>query len=80
MISDELRKKLQNIVRGTNLKEQEDHCTAIRNLLCGSFEAGPTVKSEFESRAVLKEEQVNFLKDYSYRHSIWLDALPADCK
>jgi hypothetical protein len=55
MIADEIRKKLQDIVRGALLQGQQDHCTTIRNLLCQSFGTAPTVKSEFESRAILKE-------------------------
>jgi hypothetical protein len=62
MISDEIRQKLQNIVRGDVHEGQEDHCTAIRNLLCRSFGTDPTVKKEFESRSVVKEEQARFLK------------------
>ena len=70
MISDEIRQKLQNIVRGTLLEEQEDSCPAIRNLLCRSFKAGPTVKSEFESRAIIKEEQSSFLIEYSRKNNL----------
>jgi len=62
MISDEIRQKLQNIIRGDVLEGQEDHCTAIRNLLCQSFGSDPTVKKEFESRSIVKEEQARFLK------------------
>ncbi|OQP49011.1 hypothetical protein A4H97_29450 [Niastella yeongjuensis] len=62
MIDDEIRQKLQNIISGTLLEEQEDHCTAIRNLLCQGFGSNPTVKREFESRSIVKEEQARFLK------------------
>lgn len=65
MISDEIRQKLQNIVRGNVLEGQEDHCTAIRNLLCQSFGSDPTVKKEFESRFIFKEEQARFLKTHA---------------
>jgi hypothetical protein len=80
MISNEIRQKLQNIVRGTLFEEQEDSCTAIRNLLCRSFEAGPTVKREFESKRIIKEKQASFLEDHSRKLSLWMDALPTDCK
>jgi hypothetical protein len=62
MIDDEIRQKLQNIISGTLLEEQKDHCTAIRNLLCQGFGSNPTVKREFESRSIVKEEQARFLK------------------
>jgi hypothetical protein len=62
MISDEIREKLQNIVRGTRLEGAADRCTTIRNLLVEGFGASPTVKGEFESRSIIKEKQVEFIK------------------
>lgn len=76
MISDEIRQKLQNIVRGDVLQGREDYCTAIRNLLCQSFGSNPTVKSEFESRSILKEEQTRFLKSHAENNGRWMIALP----
>lgn len=78
MISDEIRQKLQNIVRGDVLEGQEDHCTAIRNLLCQSFGSDPTIKKEFESRSIIKEEQARFLKAYAENNEIWMQSLPVD--
>ena len=77
MIADEIREKLQNIIRGELQEGQMDSCTAIRNLLCESFGTGPTVKSEFESRAILKEKQVSFLKAYAKKENLWLESLPS---
>jgi hypothetical protein len=76
MISDEIRQKLQNIVRGELRQGQSDACTTVRNLLCKSFGASPTVKSEFESRAVIKERQVGFLKSHFQNADLWMEALP----
>lgn len=76
MISDEIRQKLQNIVRGEFHQGQSDACTAICDLLCKSFGSGPTVKNQFEGRAVIKERQVGFLKAYAQRTDIWMDSLP----
>ncbi|GGB01048.1 putative polyvalent protein kinase domain-containing protein [Puia dinghuensis] len=76
MISDEIRQKLQNIVRGELHQGQSDPCTAIRNLLCESFGASPTVKSEFESRTLIKEKQVGFLKAHAQKSGLWLESLP----
>jgi hypothetical protein len=67
MISDEIRQKLQIIVRGELHQGQRDACTTIRDLLCKSFGASPTVKSEFESRTVIKEKQVAFIRAYAQR-------------
>ncbi|MDR6567393.1 putative polyvalent protein kinase domain-containing protein [Chitinophaga ginsengisegetis] len=76
MISDEIRQKLQNIIRGDVLKGQEDHCTAIRNLLVQSFGSSPTVKGEFEGRSILKEKQALFLKTHAENNGWWLTSLP----
>ena len=75
MIDDEIRQKLQNIISGTLLEEQEDHCTAIRNLLCQGFGSNPTVKREFESRSIVKEEQARFLKIHAENNKLWIPAL-----
>lgn len=76
MISDEIRQKLQNIVRGHGLEGQADHCTAIRNLLSQSFGSGPTIKSEFESRSILKKGQARFLKSHAKNNGLWIPSLP----
>jgi hypothetical protein len=65
MMADGTRKKLQNIVRGTRLEGAADRCSAIRDLLIESFGTNSTVKSEFESRSVVKEKQAGFLKSYA---------------
>ena len=77
MISDEIRREIQHIVRGTLREGDEDSCSKIRNLLCKSFGTGPTVKKEFESRAIIKEQQACFLKSYARDHYFWFDSLPA---
>ena len=76
MISNEIREKLQIIVRGELHQGQGDTCTAIRDLLCESFGTGPTIKSEFESRAVIKEKQVSFLKSLAQKEGFWVESLP----
>ncbi|MFL9485165.1 hypothetical protein ACI6Q2_20450 [Chitinophagaceae bacterium LWZ2-11] len=80
MIADESRKKLQDIIRGAILQGQQDHCAKIRNLLSQSFRTGTTVKSEFESRAIIKEEQIVFLKTYAEKVGLWMDSLPPNCE
>ena len=78
MISDEIRKKLQNIVRGTVLQGQQDHCTTIRNFLIESFETGPTIKSEFQSRAIIKEKQAWSLRSHAEKSGLWFESFPED--
>jgi hypothetical protein len=62
MNSYEIREKLQDIVRGACLQRTTDRCSTIKNLLIEGFRAGPTVKGQFESRAIVKEKQNTFLK------------------
>ena len=76
MISHEIRNKLQNIVNGTRFEGPADNCATVRNLLIESFETDSTVKSEFESRAIVKEKQANFLRAWAEEMGIWLDNLP----
>ena len=76
MIAYETRKKLQDIIRGSLLQGQRDHCTTIRNLLIESFGTSSTVKSEFQSRAILKEKQAQFLRSYAEKNGLWLPSLP----
>ncbi|HVY76197.1 MAG TPA: hypothetical protein VG890_15310 [Puia sp.] len=76
MLSDEIRTKLQDIVRGTCLQGTADHCTAIRNILIQSFGANSTAKREFEGRSLIKEKQTEFLKNYAKNTGLWLSSLP----
>ena len=76
MIADETRKKLQDIVRGALIEGQGDYCKTIRNLLIESFGASPTAKSEFQSRAILKEKQARFLRSFAEKSNLWLATLP----
>ena len=76
MIPNEIRERLQNIVDGTRLEGSADRCTTLRNLLVESFGTGSTVKSEFESRAIIKEKQANFLKAWAESTGSLFDDLP----
>jgi len=76
MISHEIRNKLQNIVNGTRFEGPADNCATVRNLLIEGFGTGSTVKSEFESRAIVKEKQANFLKAWAEGEGIWVGNLP----
>ena len=80
MISDEIREKLQNIVRGARLEGAADRCSTIRDFLVESFGANSTVKSEFESRAILKEEQTRILKSHAEGVGLWRESLPLGCQ
>lgn len=78
MLSDDTRKKLENIVRGKVIEGQGDTCTSVRNNLCASFSTSTTVKKDFESQSIVKEKQVIFLKAFAARYHLWAADLPAD--
>lgn len=76
MTPDEIREKLQDIVCGAGIQGAIDRCSTIRNILIESFGADSTVKSEFESRSILKEKQAGFLKGKAIELGFWLESLP----
>jgi len=76
MIPHEIREKLQNIINGARVEGPANSCAAVRNLLVESFGTGSTVKSEFESKAIVKEKQSRFLKTWAEGTGFWLDNLP----
>jgi hypothetical protein len=72
MLSNDTRKRLENIVRGIILEGEEDNCTAGRNLLCTSFRTSTTVKKDFEGQSIIKKEQAELLKFYSSNKNWWV--------
>lgn len=78
MYTDDTREKLKDVICGTILEGTGDSCTAIRNHLCRSFETSPTIKKEFEGRAVIKEKQAKYLGEYCQKNGLWLTTLPQD--
>lgn len=64
MLPDDTRRKIENIVAGIIIEGQTDHCTTIRNLLCAGFSISTTVKTDFESKAIIKEKQAILLENY----------------
>jgi hypothetical protein len=75
MLSDDTRKRLENIVAGNVLEGTKDNCTAARNLLCRSFRTSTTVKKDFEGQSRIKEEQAEFLRHYGVLNNWWADEL-----
>ena len=73
MYDNETRRKLQNIVSGIRIEGQTDYCTTARNYLCASFSTSTTVKTDFESRAKIKEEQSNLLKEFAKENNFLLN-------
>ncbi len=78
MFNYEVRNKLENIIRGTVIQKQPDSCAAIRNQLCSGYSTSTTVKRDFESKQLIKEEQVRFLQKLADKENLWIPYLPAD--
>ncbi len=76
MIPDEIRQQLQHIIKGAILEGSTDSCSTIRNHLIKSFGASATVKGQFESKAIIKERENHFLKDYAQNNGLWLETEP----
>jgi len=76
MLSNDTRNKLKNIISGIIIEGATDNCTTIRNILCGSFSTSTTVKKDFESKAISKKEQAEFLKKYARETGFWIEQTP----
>jgi len=68
--------KLKNIIDGVIFEGATDNCTTTRNILCASFSTSTTVKRDFESKAITKEEQAQFLKKYSTENGLFKTEAP----
>jgi len=71
MLPDDTRHKIENITSGTIIEGQPDHCSTIRNSLCSRFATSTTVKKDFESNAIIKEEQALFIEAYCTQNQLW---------
>jgi hypothetical protein len=78
MLTDDTRKKLEIIIGGARIIGATDSCSAIRNYLCEGFRTGPTIKSQFSSKSIDKEEQAIALGSYARKSGIWFDEIPKD--
>lgn len=76
MNNNDTRSKLKNIIKGIVIEGAEDNCTTVRNLLCASFSTSTTVKRDFESKAIIKERQAEFLKKYAQQNALWITHPP----
>lgn len=76
MLSNDTRKKLENIIRGISLAGEQDNCATIRNVLCASFSTSRTVKKDFDRQSIIKEKQAELLKTYCTNNHLWILDLP----
>lgn len=76
MFTNEVCRKLEDIIHGAVIKEQSDTCTTIRNKLCSSFSTSTTVKQDFEGKSIIKKEQERFLQELAAQDGYWVKELP----
>lgn len=75
MLQDDTRRKIKDIVAGTVIEGSEDHCAAIRNLLCRRYPTSTAVKTEFERQAAVKKEQAAIIEDYCDNNHLWVSTI-----
>lgn len=78
MLPDDTRKRIKNITAGIIIEGIPDTCTTIRNLLSASFATSTTVKTDFESKSVIKKERAKLLENYSNENNLWATNLPGE--
>ncbi len=76
MYSDDIKRELENIVRGTLLERKSDYLTATRNYLCASFGTSAKVERNFEHQSKIKKEQAEILKTFAQQKGLWFPNLP----
>lgn len=78
MLPHDTRTKIKNFTAGIIIDGEQDTCTTIRNLLSAGFATSTTVKTDFESKSVIKEEQAVLIEKYSTEHHLWVADLPGE--
>ncbi len=78
MLPDDTRGKIENITQGIVIEGTLDHCTSIRNFLCGRHPTSKSVKTDFEGKAVVKKEQAILIEQYSDQNNLWVTDLPGE--
>ena len=72
MINHDTRNKIQDIISGTLIHWQKDHCTATRNYLCAGVSPGTTVKKDFEGKLHIKKKQAAASETYMTENHLWV--------
>ncbi|UYQ91691.1 hypothetical protein MKQ68_16505 [Chitinophaga horti] len=80
MNTNDSRSKLEDIVKGAVIEGTADHCTAARNFLCRRFSTSTTVKTDFESKAIIKKEQAECLTQFAKEFGLWITGAPDPLK
>lgn len=71
MSINEYEQEFKHILQGSCVEGTKDHCTAIRNILCGGPGAGKTSKREFESKLQFKKEQEELIRKYALENDLY---------
>lgn len=78
MFSKDVCNKLENIIEGVVIEEQQDTCTTIRNYLCSRYTTSATVKEGFEGKQLVKKEQAQYLQQLATASGLMIPAIPSD--
>ncbi len=78
MLPNDTRKRIENITAGIIIEGFSDTCTTIRNLLSASFATSKSVKTDFESKSVVKKEQAKLLENYCFQNKLWVTDFPSE--
>ena len=78
MFSKDVCNKLENIIEGVVIEEQQDTCTTIRNHLCSRYTTSATVKEGFEGKQLVKKEQAQYLQQLATASGLMIPVIPSD--
>jgi len=78
MLPDDTRGKIENITQGIVIEGTSDHCTSVRNFICGRYPTSTSVKTDFEGKAVVKKEQATLIEKYCDQNNLWVTDLPGE--
>jgi len=71
MISNNVRKELENIIHGNVIEGQSGSLSAACNNLRKSFATNTKIEKNFEYQSAIKEKQKEHLIDFINQHRLW---------
>lgn len=80
MLPHDIERQLKTIISGKVLPGVTETLLKARNSLCTAFEPDRTVKTNFEGKLLVKEKQVDLLKEWAKSESCWLDGIPVGAR
>jgi hypothetical protein len=76
MLPDDTEGKIKDIITGKILSGVTDRLLTARNFLCAGFTPDRTVKTDFESKLLIKEKQAIALTAWAEDNHCWIAAPP----